>query len=216
MNNRFLLMIVSAGLLLASWKSKDQFPKAKVIRAYAQLLSDTSTDRDVSMKIAEITPIIDSIIEKSIPEFTFYFLTIYNGFHYEYNSGKIKTVVAISTIDSNDIRLLLPNDYAESSSNFLNLFYGKKIKNKENLCRFISGLFLKMYTSFDCNKEFRNLHHSVKSTNRLITITTSWMDICLEFAKDKINYKDTLVSKITTFSFEGDKLTSVDCADWER
>ena len=212
------ILTVIAGLLFVSWASNDKFPTDKVKWTFNQLLSNKTETNFGSIDIKAITPIADSTLIELLPKIDFYFLIIQNGTDWEYNNGSIQTVAAVSKTDINDIRLLLPQDYAKSSINFFNHFYGKTFKSKEIICKSISNLFLKTYTrnAFKCDKEMRNLHQTISSNKSELTVTTIWSENCWEYTKDKKDGKEHLVSKSTIFSFNSDTLNSIDYKDWKK
>ncbi len=218
MNRQFQILTVISGLFLVSWTFIDKFPTGKIKQTFQRLLSDTTTIDFEYINVKTVTPIVDSNFNEVLPKTDLYFVIIQNGSHWEYNNGSIQTVAAVSTIDSNDIRLLLPQDYAKSSTNFFDLFYGKTIKNKEKICESISNLFLKTYTrnAFNCDAEIKGLHQTIFSTDSILKVTTTWTENCWDYTKDKKNAKEYLVKRTTMFSFKGDILTNIDYKDWRK
>lgn len=218
MTRRLQILTVIAGLILVSWASNDKFPTDKVKRTFKRLLSDTTETDFGFINISTVRPIVDSSFIELLPNTDFYFLIIQNGSHWEYNNGRIQTVAAVSRTGSNDVRLLLPQSYAKSSTNFFNLFYGKTIKNKEKMCKSVSNLFLKTYTrnACNCDKEMRSLHQTILSTDSTFTVITAWTENCWDPTLDKKEAKEYLVNKSTTFSFKDDILTNIEYKDWRR
>ncbi len=116
MNRRILTLAVLVGSLLTSWTNfidKDEkFPSEVVLKEYKLILGDTIEDDLglISIRPKSIKPIIDSNLKTILPDFNFYYLTIFNGSHWEYNNGDIQTISAIPKSKRDSVRLLVPLD----------------------------------------------------------------------------------------------------------
>lgn len=218
MKRQLQLLIAIAGLFFVSWGAIDRFPTDKVKQTFVRLLSDSMGDISGNIRVSEVTPIVDSSFMVLLPNTDFYYLILHNGSHWEYNKGSIQTIAAVSKTDTNDVSLLLPQTYSNSSADFFNLFCGKSIKDKEKICKSITNLFLKTYTrsSFNCDKEMKDLHQVVFSTDNTFTVTTTWIENCLDLNKNIKEKNGYLESKMTIFSFEGDILINIDYKDWGK
>lgn len=197
-----------------------KFPSDKVENEFARLRNITVNNQATIVVSREsISPIVDSNLKQLLPATHFYFSIIQSPSDYEYDLGSIQTISAISTVDDNDVRLLLPFDYCKSSSNFFNLFYGKVVNgNKEEVCKSISDLFIKTYPrhAFNCDKEMKGLNENVSFSNNICTVNTSWKDNCWDFNKTKKDAKEHVANKATIFMFKADTLIAIDYSDWKK
>jgi hypothetical protein len=223
MKRQIFLYLISCTFISAiDFEEKPEFPKKKVIQTFRKILGYEQDEiRGSIISINEkIIKINDSNLKELLPNTTFYFLTIVNHSHYEYNYGKIQTVAAISNVDSNDIRLLLPLSYAKNSKDFNDLFLNKSIKNKEKTCLSITNLYFKTYTflSIINDKKVKKISHSATQVGNVVTVTTSWIEDHLEFNSEKksLKKKTRLTQKSLKFTFEGDNLIGMNYEDWRK
>ena len=195
--------------------NKNYFSEEKIKKVYLEL-SDLNLNDSGSVSIfqdsSELGP--DESLLKFFPNTEFWRLTIYNLSQWDF--GPIPAVVAFSKLDSNDVRILLPFEYAESSKNFFDLFYNVSIKEKDNCCRAITNIFLKTrsFSGF-CNKELHQLNQMSESTNGQYIVTTSWHQKCKEPVGLDIyrEYTDSVKIK-TWFYFKRNKIKEIDFHEW--
>ncbi len=218
MNKPSLLYLALAALLLMSWVPTDKLSTANIILVFENLVDNSSTKIPGTISVSNVTPLVDNNLKELLPNTTFYYLNINNASSFEYNNGNIQTIAAISTTESNDIRLLLPQSYAKSSANFFNLFFNKPIKHKANCCKSIANLLLKTYTraAFNCDKEMRGLHQTTTLTANTITVSTTWKEMCRNIDKADKVVEPIVVNKNTTFTFVDDKITNILYSDWSK
>lgn len=216
----FLMMSFFACTQRQTVTAKSFFSEERVKKAYLELLEDTSSNNTGNITIfrdsSELSP--DKSLLKFFPYTEFWRLTIRNAYHYDYGAGSIPAVVAFSKLDSNDIRILFPFLYAESSKNFFDLFYNTPIKEKDNCCRAITNIFLKTRRiSLFCNEELYQFDQTTDSTNKQYTITTSWQQKCNKATGIDTYREYTDSGKIKTrFFFKGNKIKEIDYQDWVR
>lgn len=155
----FIVLTVGCGQQSSSVKKKSgvrlqamssQLPIQSIIAKYNQL-SEGSYD-DISIDTASI----QLLREREVPEasdFSCYRFIILNPAHYEYNLGHIKCLALVWQSDTNDIRLLLPENYAKSSVDFFQPYLNVSVLDKKDYCKKLSDL-INYFTTFQ-TKEVR-------------------------------------------------------------
>ncbi|MFT3682150.1 MAG: hypothetical protein QM791_17885 [Ferruginibacter sp.] len=180
--------------------STNQFPFQKAKDKYNELLDIKGSYNYISVDTASIKLLTENEIT-GLDNFDCYRFTIFNGAHYEYNSGQIICIGLVSKSDTNDLRILFPKDYTKSSLNFYDPFLNSKISDRKNYCTKLSNL-INYFTSY----QIKNIEYSYLDANNLLTViskhTVQTYDI--------VSKKNTsfLQSDTIQFIFSGDTLKS--------
>jgi hypothetical protein len=219
------MTIIVAGFFLFSWTfvANQNFPSEKVKAVYESMLgkSDFINDGFVYVKKETVVPINDSSLAQFLPATHFYFMEIYNGSHYEYNNGNILTVAAIDKTDTNNVKLLLPLDYCDKSTELLSIFLNKKINgNKEKTGDAIADLFQKTKNTNNscCDAGINNLTHKNTWSRDTLIVTIQYSQNCCDnwIKNEKSQMKYYTSTYATKFVFNKDVLTNIDYSNWRK
>lgn len=205
----FIILIVSCSQTIPSGDKKianekasltNQFPIQKAIATYNELLEIKSNYNYISIDTASIKLLTENKIA-GLDNFEIYRFVIFNGAHYEYNSGQIICIGLVSKSDANDIRILLPKDYAKSSSNFFDPFLNRKVSDKKDYCTKLSNL-INNYAAYPP----KDIKYSYLDDNNLLTViskhTVQSYDIT---TKTNVSF---LQADTVQFTFSGDIVKS--------
>lgn len=153
-----------------------------------------------------------------LPNVDFYSVIIENFSHYEYNMGEIKAIVAISKLQRNDVRLLLPLDYSKSSDNFMNLFYKTEINiAKDSLFHSIINMFISTYTisSFLPDNKMDSLNFSSTTHAHLIEVNTKWLEKMPTYKLGKSIVENVSVQNTFTFYLDKNTIEKITYRHWK-
>jgi len=186
--------------------SRNQFPTQKTITKYNELLGIKESYNNVTIDTATVKLLSESEMA-GLDNFELYRFTIFNGSHYEYNNGQIACLGLVSKSDTNDIRILFPKDYAESSLNFYEPYLNDIVSNKKEYCTKLSNL-INYYTTY----QTKNIEYSYLDKDKLLTIISKHN----VQPYDILNKKNVSFIQADTvqFTFNGDTLKSISWHHW--
>jgi hypothetical protein len=175
-----------------------QFPIQKAIAKYNELLEIKGSYNYISVDTASIKLLTENEVA-SLDNFECYRFAIFNGAHYEYNSGQIICIGLVSKTDTNDIRILFPKNYANSSLNFYDPFLNNKVSNKKDYCTKLSDL-INYYTTY----QTKNIEYSYLDNNNLLTVISKHKVQPYNLIDKKL--KPYIQSDTVQFTFSGEIL----------
>lgn len=177
-------------------KATGKFSVERTIRKCCELL-EMSDAGYVSIDPSSVT-----WLKTNGPDhFNLYRFTLFNGAHYEYNNGHIVCLELVSLSDNNDIRILFPEHYAESSSDFYEPYLNSIVANKKDYCRNMSDISNYLIAYPDQKIKYRYLMEK----DQLVVISTHTGHAYDILKKKKTSF---IASDTVQFIFRKDTLKS--------
>ncbi|PCJ64895.1 MAG: hypothetical protein COA58_11520 [Bacteroidetes bacterium] len=183
------------------------YTQAFYMETYAPLHSLLILDKETSGTNKFLRPLTDTILNKFLPKTKFYYCE--RTCNYEYNSGRLKTIYAITNNDTLTVEKLEPFDYSHLTKKFINIFHEATLADrgaKEQYSKAIGHMFLQLRNgTINCTRDNKPVSKTGRWISETYELKLTITEDCY-FHLDKKQYKGVDESHYFDFKFTTDRL----------